>query len=126
MPSHLAADLGRLESRADVHAKEEKEPVTGAPPFWRGWRNPITVGRVSGLPSPHQQNSRQLRIEWNGLLRCLRLAGSDALKSDGAGNLQLEIFEVRPFQREQFTYPQSSENVEEHGGLVRLLETFEQ
>jgi len=102
MSSHLGRDLGSFESRPDVHAKDGEGPVRELFLACGTGEDSITIHRVSRLPSPHQQNASQLRIERDWFLRCFRLARAHALKGNGPGHVQFEVLEVHvgPFQSE--------------------------
>jgi hypothetical protein len=77
---------------------------------------------------PVAQGSREKRIEWNWLLRCLGLARPDNLQDDGAGHadLILDEIDIRPFESEQFACPQSSNNIEQDHGSLSDIEGAEQ
>src|SRR5260370_34988150 len=89
-------------------------PPERLPPSGLGTgKDPVLRGGVAGKLTPSCQSLCQVRVERDGLLRGLRLAGPWHLHHDRANHADLQAGEidVLPFQSKQLTHSQSGANV---------------
>jgi len=88
--------------------------------------DPVGLGLVLRVSPPSTERSREERIERNWFLRGLGLARADNLQDDGASHADLvpDEIDIRPFESEQFTCPQTGNDIkQDHSPLAGLLDT---
>ena len=74
MPPDLLGYAYVSRDLTDLIAHERLSPVRLSALAERTGEDPIAGGLVLGVNPPGAERSREKRVEWNRLLRCLRLA----------------------------------------------------
>src|SRR6266567_4075242 len=128
MPPHLLGNASTSGHLTNSIPHQRLVPVRPSAPTVRAGEDPVARGLVLRASPPGAERSCEERIERNWFLRSLGLARADDLQDDGARHVDLvpDEIDIRPFESEQFTCPQTGNDIKQDHSPLPDIEGAEE